>query len=46
MEKELLETKLKALGLMREVSDGNVKTTWIPITSGYDITYAELTNHL
>ena len=46
MEKELLETKLKALGLMREVSDGNGKTTWIPITSGYDITYAELPNHL
>ncbi|MBR1662501.1 MAG: leukotoxin LktA family filamentous adhesin, partial [Acidaminococcaceae bacterium] len=46
MEKELLETKLKALGLMREINDGNGKTTWIPITSGYDITYAELPNHL
>ena len=46
MEKQLLETKLKALGLMREVNNGEGGKTWIPITSGYDITYAELPGNL
>ena len=46
MEKQLLETKLKALGLMREVNSGEGGKTWIPITSGYDITYAELPGNL
>ena len=46
MEKELLEAKLKSLGLMREINDGKNGTTWIPITSGYDITYVELPGNL
>ncbi|MDY6290423.1 MAG: leukotoxin LktA family filamentous adhesin, partial [Succiniclasticum sp.] len=46
MEKQLLENKLKALGLMREVNNGEGGKTWIPITSGYDITYAELPGNL